>query len=181
MTLPAERTTPQAALQRGLGELALPLPAGASEKLLAELVRQFPNELTIICMGPATVIERAFDLHPDLPTQIKKIVLLGGSLHAPGNAGPVSEFHFACDPPAAQRVLHCKSSVTLIPLDMVFIGQDGTVKTIHVNARPMDTTTIPSQVPVRFVLEIAGGRSTEIGLKVGDKFEQPRVNSPMDR
>jgi hypothetical protein len=69
---------------------------------------------------------------------------------------------------------------TLIPLDMVFIGQDGTVKTIHVNARPMDTTTIPSVVPVRFVLEIAGGRSDEIGLKVGDKFESPRVNSPMD-
>jgi uncharacterized membrane protein (UPF0127 family) len=70
---------------------------------------------------------------------------------------------------------------TLIPLDMVFIGEDGTVKTIQVNARPMDTTTIPSVVPVRFVLEIAGGRSTEIGLKVGDKFEHPRVNSPMDR
>lgn len=34
---PAERTTPQAALQRGLGELALALPAGASEKLLAYL------------------------------------------------------------------------------------------------------------------------------------------------
>ncbi len=66
---------------------------------------------------------------------------------------------------------------TLIPLDMVFIGADGTVKTIHVNARPMDTTTIPSIVPVRFVLEIAGGRSQEIGLKVGDKFEHPRVGN----
>lgn len=37
MTPPAERTTPQAALQRGLGELALVLPAGASEKLLSYL------------------------------------------------------------------------------------------------------------------------------------------------
>jgi uncharacterized membrane protein (UPF0127 family) len=68
---------------------------------------------------------------------------------------------------------------TLIPLDMVFIGEDGTVKTIHVNARPLDTTSIPSEVPVRFVLEIAGGRALEIGLKVGDKFEHPRVNSPV--
>ena len=66
---------------------------------------------------------------------------------------------------------------TLIPLDMVFIGADGTVKTIHVNARPMDTTTIPSLVPVRFVLEIAGGRADEIGLKPGDKFEQARVGT----
>ena len=37
MTPQAERTTPQAALQRGLGELALTLPPGASEKLLAYL------------------------------------------------------------------------------------------------------------------------------------------------
>src|SRR4051812_29998301 len=67
---------------------------------------------------------------------------------------------------------------TLIPLDMVFIAADGTVKTIHVNARPMDTTPIPSEVPIRFVLEIAGGRSQEIGLKVGDKFEHDRVGKP---
>jgi uncharacterized membrane protein (UPF0127 family) len=66
---------------------------------------------------------------------------------------------------------------TLIPLDMIFIGADGTVKTIHVNARPMDTTTIPSEVPVRFVLEIAGGRSQEIGLAVGDRMEHPRVQA----
>ena len=64
---------------------------------------------------------------------------------------------------------------TMIPLDMVFVAADGTVKTIHVNARPMDTTTISSEVPVQFVIEIAGGRSEEIGLKVGDKFDNSRV------
>jgi len=37
MTPLAERTTPQAALQRGLGELALTLPPDATEKLLAYL------------------------------------------------------------------------------------------------------------------------------------------------
>lgn len=66
---------------------------------------------------------------------------------------------------------------TLIPLDMVFIAADGMVKTVHVNARPMDTTTIPSEVPVRFVLEIAGGRADEIGLKPGDTMSHPRVGS----
>lgn len=64
---------------------------------------------------------------------------------------------------------------TLIPLDMIFIAADGTVRTIHENARPMDTTSIPSQVPVQFVLEIPGGRSAEIGLKTGDKVEHPRI------
>ncbi len=66
---------------------------------------------------------------------------------------------------------------TLIPLDMIFIGADGVVKTIHVNAKPLDTTSIPSQVPVQFVLEIAGGRSQEIGLAVGDRMDHPRVTA----
>lgn len=64
---------------------------------------------------------------------------------------------------------------TFIPLDMIFIGADGVVKTIHVNARPQDPTSIPSQVPVQFVLEIPGGRSDEIGLEPGDTVEHPRI------
>ena len=90
-----------------------------SEKLLAELVRQFPHELTVICMGPLTVLARAFDLHPDLPESIKRIVIVGGALYEPGNAGPVSEFHFACDPKAARQVLNCRAPITLIPLDVM--------------------------------------------------------------
>ena len=64
---------------------------------------------------------------------------------------------------------------TFIPLDMIFIAADGVVKTIHVNAKPHDTTSIPSEVPVQFVLEIPGGRSVEIGLKPGDRIEHPRM------
>ena len=64
---------------------------------------------------------------------------------------------------------------TFIPLDMVFISADGEVRTIHVNAKPHDTTSIPSGVPVQFVLEIPGGRSVEIGLKPGDKIDHPRM------
>ena len=64
---------------------------------------------------------------------------------------------------------------TFIPLDMIFIAADGEVKTIHVNAKPHDTTSIPSGVPVQFVLEIPGGRSVEIGLKPGDRIEHPRM------
>ena len=64
---------------------------------------------------------------------------------------------------------------TFIPLDMIFISADGVVRTIHVNAKPHDTTSISSRVPVRFVLEIPGGRSVEIGLKPGDRIDHPRM------
>jgi uncharacterized protein len=67
---------------------------------------------------------------------------------------------------------------TYIPLDMVFISADGTVKHIHENAKPLDPTSISSRVPVRFVLEIPGGRAREIGLKAGDRLEHIRVGAP---
>lgn len=67
---------------------------------------------------------------------------------------------------------------TLIPLDMIFITADGVVQNIYVNAKPHDPTGIPSDGPVQFVLEIAGGRSVEIGLKAGDTVEHPRIGAP---
>jgi purine nucleosidase len=90
-----------------------------SEKLLVELVRQDPHEVTVVCMGPLTVLTRALDLYAELPTLVKRLICLGGTLHEPGNAGPVTEFHFACDPVAARKVLQCGAPITLIPLDVM--------------------------------------------------------------
>ena len=62
---------------------------------------------------------------------------------------------------------------TLIPLDMVFIAADGTIKSVHANAVPMSTDTIPSEFPVRAVLEINGGSARLLGIKPGDKVKHP--------
>lgn len=57
---------------------------------------------------------------------------------------------------------------TLIPLDMLFIQADGTVRHIARNARPYSLEPIPSTGPVRFVLELAGGTATRLGMAPGD-------------
>ena len=62
---------------------------------------------------------------------------------------------------------------TLIPLDMVFIAADGTVRHVHANAVPLSTDSIPSQFPVRAVLEINGGSARLLGIKPGDKVKHP--------
>ena len=62
---------------------------------------------------------------------------------------------------------------TLIPLDMLFIASDGTIKHIHSNATPLSTDSIPSQFPVRAVLEINGGSARLLGIKPGDKVRHP--------
>jgi inosine-uridine nucleoside N-ribohydrolase len=107
----------------GLGGVTFPFATLhhmlASEKLLVELIRQYPHEVTVICMGPLTVVTRALDLYAELPSMMKRLVCLGGTLYEPGNVGPVTEFHFACDPPAARKVLGCGAPITLVPLDVM--------------------------------------------------------------
>jgi inosine-uridine nucleoside N-ribohydrolase len=90
-----------------------------SDRLLVDLVRLYPKEMTVICLGPLTVLDAALERDPELPLLVKRFICLGGTMHEPGNAGPVSEFHFACDPRAAQRVLRCSAPITLIPLDVM--------------------------------------------------------------
>jgi inosine-uridine nucleoside N-ribohydrolase len=90
----------------------------ASDKLISDLVRQFPKEITVIALAPLTVLARAFDRDPELPLLMQRLVCLGGSWHEPGNANAVAEFHFYCDPLAARQVLRCGAPVMLVPLDV---------------------------------------------------------------
>jgi inosine-uridine nucleoside N-ribohydrolase len=106
----------------GLGNIELP-PVSLhqptpGDKTLVELIRAHPREVTVIVLGPATVVARAFDRDPELPGMIDRIVFLGGAWRVPGNTTPVAEFHFYCDPEAARQVLRCGTPITLIPLDV---------------------------------------------------------------
>ena len=58
---------------------------------------------------------------------------------------------------------------TLIPLDMIFVGTDGTIESIAVNTVPHSEEPVTSRGTVAAVLELAGGRSRELGLKAGDR------------
>jgi inosine-uridine nucleoside N-ribohydrolase len=89
-----------------------------SDKLLVDLIRHNPKEVTVVCMGPLTVLARAIDRDPELPTLVKRLICLGGAWHEPGNASAVAEFHFYCDPAAARQVLRSGAPLTLLPLDV---------------------------------------------------------------
>jgi len=58
---------------------------------------------------------------------------------------------------------------TLIPLDMVFIANDGRILGIAQRTVPMSLETIPSPGPVRAVLELPGGTTEHEHIAVGDK------------
>ena len=63
---------------------------------------------------------------------------------------------------------------TLVPLDMVFIGPDGKIGRIAANTTPMSLDPVASIDPVSAVLEIAGGRAAELGIREGDKVHWSR-------
>jgi uncharacterized membrane protein (UPF0127 family) len=61
---------------------------------------------------------------------------------------------------------------TIAPLDMVFIGADGTVRAIAENTVPQSEAVIDSRLPVRATLELAAGTTARLNVRVGDKVIQ---------
>ncbi len=62
---------------------------------------------------------------------------------------------------------------TLIPLDMIFIGADGTIVGIHRDATPLSTATVGVGRPSRYVLEVPGGWAARSGVAPGQRVELP--------
>ena len=62
---------------------------------------------------------------------------------------------------------------TLIPLDMIFIREDGTIARVAANTVPRSEATVQSGEPVAAVLEIKGGRAAELGITEGDRVNWP--------
>lgn len=56
---------------------------------------------------------------------------------------------------------------TYIPLDLIFIRADGTIKSIAERATPLSRRSI-AETGVRYVLEINGGLTDELGIAPGD-------------
>ena len=56
-----------------------------------------------------------------------------------------------------------------VPEDMVFIGADGTIKSIAENTVPYSLKNISSTVPVMATLELQGGITAAEDINVGDK------------
>lgn len=58
---------------------------------------------------------------------------------------------------------------TLIPLDMLFVADDGTIVRIESWTTPLSLATISSGGPVRAVIELKGGISERLGIRPGDR------------
>jgi len=73
----------------------------------------------------------------------------------------------------AERPITMWMKNTLIPLDMLFLGRDGTVLSLAEQAVPLSEAVIASGLPAKAVLELPGGTVARLGLAPGDQVLHP--------
>ena len=133
-------------------------PAGAQQGLAS-----FSRDNLVLHQADGT--ERAFDVELAVnPQQQAQGLMYRQSLAA--DAGMLFIYR-----PARPVSMWMKN--TLIPLDMLFIAEDGEiVKTVE-RTVPLSLTTISSDDRVRAVLEINGGTINRLGIRPGDRLVHP--------
>ena len=63
---------------------------------------------------------------------------------------------------------------TPMPLDLIFIGQDGIIRDI-LPGEPFSEALIAPGEPIRFVLELKRGTAEKAGIKDGDTVRHPAI------
>ena len=75
----------------------------------------------------------------------------------------------------SERMVSMWMKNTLIPLDMLFVDDDGIIRHIARETEPLSLDVISSEVPVVAVLEIPGGVAQDLGITVGDRLAYERI------
>ncbi|MCL6457428.1 MAG: nucleoside hydrolase [Gorillibacterium sp.] len=109
--------------ENGIGNIELPTTSQqptteAAAEFIVRMANENPGELTVVTMGRLTNMAHALELDPNLTTKLKRVVVMGGAVHVPGNVTPVAEANLWGDPEAADLVFTSGVPVTLVGLDV---------------------------------------------------------------
>lgn len=94
-----------------------PVAASAVE-LLAETIRRYPGEITLIAVGPLQNIGDLVRLHPEVVPMVKRVVLMSGSIGPNAwSSVPMAEWNVKLAIREAQAVYAAPWPLTIVPLD----------------------------------------------------------------
>ncbi|KAI5706906.1 hypothetical protein M8J75_012458 [Diaphorina citri] len=95
----------------GMGDFEFPNPPLWNESRpehavlsLIRHVRNFPGQISLICIGPLTNVAHAIKLYPGFLDNLQQIIVMGGAVKGIGNDSPGTEFNFRRDPEATRLV-----------------------------------------------------------------------------
>ena len=106
----------------GLGNISVP-PVDLhnrheSAKLMVELAREFPNEITLLTLGPLTNVVSAYERDTEFINLLQNLVCLGGTIQAGGDVTAAAEFNMYANPEAARSFFSWPATKVLVPLDV---------------------------------------------------------------
>ena len=113
----------------GLGEVPLPDQVATqcdprpAHRLLIDLIRAHPGEVTVIAVGRSTNLAHALAEDPGIVGLVRAVVVMGGAFGFNGHTGnvtPVAEANVLGDPHAADLVLGAAWPVTMVGLDVTY-------------------------------------------------------------
>lgn len=67
-----------------------------------------------------------------------------------------------------ERFFYMKN--TKIPLDLIYINANKSIVSFQKNAKPFDESSLPSNAPAKYVLEVNAGLVDVWGIAVGDRI-----------
>lgn len=107
----------------GLGNISLPPPKGkkiekGAAEFLVDKVSEFPNEVSILALGPLTNLALAIKRDSSFASKVKRIVVLGGAFFASGNVNPAAEANIYGDPEAADIVFTCGADILVVGINI---------------------------------------------------------------
>jgi uncharacterized membrane protein (UPF0127 family) len=151
-------------LAAALAALALSFavaPACAQANLAAFAQPILPKEtVRIVTAGGAT---HTFELEIADEQEETRAGLMGRTSVAP-DGGMLFDFGGA-----QPRYMWMKNTPT--SLDMLFMDPSGQIVMIAENTRPLSERSVGTDVPVRVVIELAAGRTRELGIAPGDTVQ----------
>ena len=106
----------------GLGEFPVAVadlhhPRDAA-KLMTELAREFPDEITLLTLGPLSNVALAADRDAGFLGSLKSLVCLAGTVTSEGDVTAVAEFNVFHHPEAARVVLKSPIMKSIVPRDV---------------------------------------------------------------
>ncbi|OAT79643.1 nucleoside hydrolase [Bacillus sp. MKU004] len=109
--------------EEGLGPISPPMSAEPFARRtnftkLFQVIKQNPDDITIVNVGRCTSLAMAWYLSPEVMKLVMETYLMGGAFLEPGNVTEVAEANFYGDPQAADFVCQNAPNLTIIPLNV---------------------------------------------------------------
>ena len=99
--------------------------------LFAEQVRAHPHAITLVAIGPLTTVEALIDREPALFRQLKRVVMMGGSIdrgyglpYSAAPHGPDAEWNILNGISGARKLLASGVPIVMLPLDATQLPLD---------------------------------------------------------